>query len=75
MVANLMHAIFAQSIFLAAVRVGDNNYYYLEPVDDTAYVLNTDTMTWSDISSAIQPKEGGDPLDKQQYRRYGHSGI
>lgn len=70
-----MHAIFAQSIFLAAVRVGDNNYYYLEPVDDTAYVLNTDTMTWSDISSAIQPKEGGDPLDKQQYRRYGHSGI
>ncbi|KAJ8660518.1 hypothetical protein O0I10_003564 [Lichtheimia ornata] len=58
-----------------AVRVGDNNYYHLEPVDDTAYVLNTDTMTWSDISSAIQPKEGGDPLDKQQYRRYGHSAV
>lgn len=59
----------------ASVKVGDNNFIHLEPVDDTAYVLNTDTMTWSDISSAIQPKEGGDTLASLQHRRFGHSAM
>lgn len=74
---NLIHDLHNHNecCFLASVKVGDNNFIHLEPVDDTAYVLNTDTMTWSDISSAIQPKEGGDTLTSLQHRRFGHSGT
>ncbi|CDS11144.1 hypothetical protein LRAMOSA03407 [Lichtheimia ramosa] len=53
---------------------GPNNEQYLDPVDDVAYVLNTQNGQWENITPRITTR-GAKSRDDLQFQRFGHSMV
>lgn len=57
---------------IAGFQQGPNNEQYLDPVDDVAYVLNTQNGQWENITPRITTR-GAKSRDDLQFQRFGHS--
>lgn len=57
---------------IAGFQQGPNNETSLDPVDDVAYVLDTQNGQWENITPRITTR-GAKSRDDLQFQRFGHS--